>query len=149
MWQIGYRRHIELQVSVASTIQAEAARHAYTTMGLRALRHRERSRVVTEPDEGHRIWRTPEYNVLSGWTPVPHRDVTVQGKWSALTTAQREALIHTTMQVHGYSAEKAMLHFTGADTEGEAMVLLIAHDQPSLTWQDGAAWTGGGTTTTT
>ena len=50
MWQIGYRRHIELQVSVASTILAEAARHAYTTMGLRALRQRERSRVVTEPD---------------------------------------------------------------------------------------------------
>ena len=115
-------------MSVEPTEQAEAARHAYTTMGLRALRHRERSRVVTEPEEGHRIWRTPEYNVMSGWALVPHRDVAVQGTWSALTTAQREALIHTTMQTHGYSAAKARLHFAGADTEDESMVLLIAHD---------------------
>ena len=102
VWQVGYRRHVELQVSVASTAQAEAARQSYTAMGMRALRNRERSRVVTAPDAGHRIWWTPEYSITSGWTPIPHRDTQVHGQWSTLTEGQQQTLVHTTMQVHGY-----------------------------------------------
>ena len=128
VWQVGYRRHVELQVSVASTAQAEAARHSYTAMGMRALRNRERSRVVTAPDAGHRIWRTPEYSVTSGWTPIPHRDTQVHGQWSTLTEGQQQALVHTTMRVHGYSEDTARRHFTGSNAEDEATVLLIVHD---------------------
>ena len=128
VWQIGHRQRIELQVSTAMTEQAVAARHSYTAMGMKAMRRRERSRVVTAPDEGHEIWGTPEYTVMSGWTPVPHRDTQVHSTWGALTSAQQEALIHTTRRVHGYSEDKARRHFTGSAIDEEAMVLLITHE---------------------
>ena len=93
MWQIGQRQRIELQVSTAITEQAEAARHSYTTMGMRPLGTRERSRVVEAPDPGYAIWKTPEYNVMSGWTPVSYRDTAVHDAWGRLTEAQRAALL--------------------------------------------------------
>ena len=107
VWQIGHRQRIELQVSTATTEQAEAARHSYTTMGLKPLSKRERSRVITGPDPGYEIWKTPEYNVTSGWSPLPHRDTQFHDTWSALTEVQRTALVHTMMHTHGYSEDKA------------------------------------------
>ena len=82
---------------------------------------------------------------MSGWTPIPHRDTQVHSTWNALTSTQREALIHTTRHVHGYSEETARRHFTGSAGDEEAMILLITHDMtpPShphpFPWQDGAA----------
>ena len=128
VWQIGHRQCIELQVSTALTEQAEIARYSYTTMGLKPLKGRERSRVVTGPDDGYAVWRTPEYNVTSGWTPLPHRDTQFHDTWSALTEVQRTALVHTMMHTHGYSEDKARRHFAGSAAAEEAMVMIIVHD---------------------
>ena len=128
VWQIGHRQCIELQVSTAPTEQAEIARYSYTTMGLKPLKGRERSRVVTGPDDGYAVWRTPEYNVTSGWTPLPHRDTQFHDTWSALTEVQRTALVHTMMHTHGYSEDKARRHFAGSAAAEEAMVMIIVHD---------------------
>ena len=132
VWQIGHRQRIELQVSTAPTEQAAAAHHSYTTMGLKPLSKRECSRVVTGPDPGYEIWKTPEYNVTSGWSPLPHRDTQFHETWSALTEIQRTTLIHTVMQTHGYSEDMARRNFAGAAAAEEAMVLLIVHDLAAL-----------------
>ena len=93
-------------------------------MGLKSLSKRERSRVVTGPDPGYEIWKTPEYNVTSGWAPLPHRDTQFHDTWSALTEVQRTTLIHTMMHTHGYSEDTARRHFAGsAATEDDGSVL--------------------------
>ena len=132
VWQIGNRQCIELQVSTDTTEQAAAARYSYTTMGLKPLTKRERSRVVPGPNDGYAIWRTSEYNVTSGWAPLPHRDTQFHDTWSALTEVQRTTLIHTMMHTHGYSEETARRHFAGSTATEEAMVLLIVHDLAAL-----------------
>ena len=52
VWQTGYRHRVELQVSTAMTEQAVAARHSYMTMGMKAMRRRDRSRVVARRGTG-------------------------------------------------------------------------------------------------
>ena len=126
--QMGNRQRVELQVSKAETEQAEAARHSYTGMGLRPLGRRGRSHVVTEADPGCEIWVTPEYNVTSGWSPVTPRDTRTHDTWGALAEAQRNALIHTVMEAHGYSKDVARQHFSGTDVSEEATIMLITHD---------------------
>ena len=101
-------------------------------MGMRPLGTRERSRVVEAPDPGYAIWKTPEYNVMSGWTPVSYRDTEVHDAWGRLTEAQRAALLTITMRTHGYDADTARRHFSGLDTTEEAMVMLITHDLSAL-----------------
>ena len=66
--------------------------------------------------------------MMSGWTLVPHRDTQTHVTWSELTLEQRNALVHTTMRVHGYDEDRARKHFTGSADDEEAMVLLITHD---------------------
>ena len=95
-------------------------------------RERSGSRVVTGPDPGYEIRKTPEYNVTSGWAPLPHRDTQFHDTWSALTEVQRTTLIHTMMHTHGYSEDTARRHFAGSAATEEAMVLLIVHDLAAL-----------------
>jgi hypothetical protein len=128
MYHVGRGKRVELQVSSSDTRQAEDARRSYTSMGMRAMTQRERSRVVQGADGGYELWFTDEYLVMSGWEPVVPRDTIIHRTWSAFSVPQQDALIQTLMRVHDYSRETAVAHLAGRQTETEATILAIHHD---------------------